>query len=182
MRVLGVCVSPLRSLDVGSQTISTGIDKRPVDGPVHVGPLGLTGDKIGDVAHHGGPEQAVYVYTSADYDHWRAELVRDLPPGEFGENLTIEGPSSADLAVGDRLQVGADVVLEVTSPRIPCATFQAHLGEEHWVKRFLAARRPGVYCRVVQTGQVSAGDAVELVPADDRSTTILDLQDAYLAR
>ena len=100
---------------------SSGIFKRPVGQPVQVGRLGLVGDHIQDTKNHGGPDQAVYVYTQPDYDHWAALLNQALAPGSFGENLLISELESAPVPIGTQLRVG-EAVLEVTSARLPCAT------------------------------------------------------------
>lgn len=144
----------------------TGIFKKPQTGPVPILKLGLEGDIVCDKKNHGGPDQAVYVYSSADYAWWSAELGFDLEPGTFGENLTISEFESAATQIGDRFKIG-DVILEITSPRIPCATLSARMGESTFLKRFRAAERPGVYCRVIQTGSVQAGDPVEYIPTSE---------------
>ena len=137
----------------------SGIYKNPVSQAVQVKTLGLEGDTICDVENHGGPDQAVYVYGAPDYAWWAQELGREVAPGSFGENLTIEGLESAQFAIGDRLYVGP-VILEVTAPRIPCSTLAARMGDPAFVKRFRHAERPGLYCRVIQEGAVQVGDAV----------------------
>ena len=154
----------------------TSIDKRPVD-RARVETAGLVGDSISDTEHHGGPDQAVYVYTRDDYRYWEGELGRALPAGAFGENITITGMSSGAVNVGDKFVIG-DVVLEATSARIPCGTFQHHLQEDGWVGRFRDGRRPGVYCRVLAEGDISAGATVDHVPADG-TIAILETQDLY---
>jgi MOSC domain-containing protein YiiM len=135
----------------------TGIYKRAVSNPVRLGILGLEGDYVADQKHHGGPDQAVYVYLSEDYAWWSGKLGRELAPGTFGENLTISGLASGDLAIGDRVIVGTDVVLELTVPRIPCGTLARRMEDREFVKAFRAAERPGAYCRVVAEGEVRAG-------------------------
>lgn len=176
-----VNVSAARDVVRGGRSMRTAIDKRPVAGPVDVGALGLAGDEVGDTRHHGGPDQAVYLYFTDDLAHWEAELGRDVRPGEFGENLTVSGCSSADLVVGDRLRIG-DVLLEVTAPRIPCSTFAHQVQQSAWVKRFLAAGLPGVYTRVLATGSVRPGDDVELLPATDRGLPVTALQELAVDR
>jgi MOSC domain-containing protein YiiM len=121
--------------------------------------LGLRGDAICDTENHGGVDQAVYIYGAPDYAWWSQELGRELMPGTFGENLTISGLESAQAWIGDRLTIGA-VVLEVTSPRIPCVTLAARIGDPTFVKRYRRAERPGIYCRVLQEGEVQTGDPV----------------------
>ncbi|RMI45624.1 MOSC domain-containing protein [Streptomyces triticirhizae] len=149
----------------------TGIDKRPVDGevavsapgPKGVGGSGLAGDSVADLRHHGGDDQAVYAYAREDLDHWAAELGRSLENGVFGENLTTEGIDVSDTRVGEQWLVGDELLLEATSPRIPCATFADWIGERGWVKRFSEAARPGAYFRVLRPGTIRAGDRIEVV-------------------
>lgn len=148
----------------------TGIDKRPVSGPVMVRSLGLHGDVQADRKHHGGEEKAVYAYAADDAVWWAEQLGRDIPPGSFGENLRISGSAGEDFDVdgafpGERWRVGGRLVLEVTRPRIPCATFGRWMDQPGWVKRFLRAGRPGTYFRVVTPGEVRAGDPVEVIAA-----------------
>ena len=141
----------------------TAVDKRPVTGPVAVRPLGLYGDVQADRAHHGGPDKALYAYADEEAAHWALELGRDVTPGGFGENLRTRGFAVDDAEIGERWRVGDHVVLEVTMPRTPCATFGRFLGERGWVRRFTDHGRPGAYLRVVSAGDVSAGDAIEVV-------------------
>ncbi len=151
----------------------TGIFKIPAEGAVQITKLGIPGDVIISEKHHGGPDQAVYIYGDADYDWWRNELGFELAPGIFGENLTISGLESATFAVGDILYVG-EVILQVTAPRIPCKTFAARMEDPQFVKKFRAAERPGLYCRVLKEGKVQAGDSVRIEKYEEESVTILD--------
>lgn len=152
----------------------TGIDKQPTVAPVRVqapepGASGLAGDRIFDTGHHGGNDQAVYVYAREDLDSWAAELGRELRNGQFGENLTSSGLEVTGALIGERWRVGERLILEVTSPRIPCRTFAAWMREQGWVKRFTARAVPGAYLRVIEPGQVRAGDPVTVLhrPAHD---------------
>lgn len=149
----------------------TAIDKRPVDGPVHVGRLGLDGDTQVEQRHHGGPEQAVYAYAVEDLAAWSGRLGRPLPPGSFGENLTLSGLDVTQARIGERWRIGT-VLLEVGDARTPCRTFQAWLDEEGWMPRFLSEGRPGAYLRVVEEGALCAGDAVDVVDARDHDITV----------
>ncbi|WP_091069578.1 MOSC domain-containing protein [Micromonospora humi] len=159
---------------------ATGIDKQPVDGSVAVtapgpkgaGEVGLAGDRVYDVAHHGGTDQAVYAYAREDLDRWQAELGRPLGNGSFGENLTTAGLDVTGALVGERWRIGADLVLEVSCARIPCGTFQGWLGEQGWIKRFTAAAVPGAYLRVISPGSVAAGDPVEVVHRPEHDVTV----------
>ena len=163
----------------------TGIDKRPVEGPVAVrapglrrGTSGVAGDYIGDERHHGGDRQAVYAFQREDLDRWERELGRPLPDGSFGENLTTAGIDLADVLVGERWAVGDPapdggvLELEVTDPRIPCRTFAGFLAERGWVKRFTADGRSGTYLAVVRPGQVRSGDEIRRTFVPDHDVTI----------
>jgi MOSC domain-containing protein YiiM len=161
----------------------TGINKQPVDHPVLVrapGPKttglhsGLVGDQIFDIANHGGDDQAVYAYAREDYDWWETELGRPLPGGIFGENLTTTGLDVNGAYIGERWRIGTDLLLETTFGRIPCATFQVKMAEPHWVRRFTRQGRPGAYLRVVEPGEVRAGDDVRVVDRPARGVTIAD--------
>jgi MOSC domain-containing protein YiiM len=161
VHLLSVNVGTEKPLEGAGKSRKTGIFKRGVEGPVSVTLLGLAGDTISDTENHGGLDQALYIYGAPDYAWWSEELGRELPPGTFGDNLTISGLRSAECCIGDRFLVGP-VILEVTAPRIPCSTLSARMGDRMFVKRFMRAERPGLYCRVVREGEVRAGDAVEL--------------------
>jgi MOSC domain-containing protein YiiM len=177
----------LLSINVGQPRLNpwktiklTGIDKRPVEGPVMVTPprakgmgmVGLAGDRVYDVLNHGGPDQAVYAYAREDLDFWAAELGRPLPNGVFGENLTTEGADVNGALIGERWRIGTAVVLEVSCPRIPCGTFQGWLAEAGWIKRFTLAAMPGAYFRVTEPGEIQAGDEIEIVHRPEHDVTL----------
>ena len=132
----------------------SGIDKRPVTHPVRLEVDGVEGDTICDTANHGGPEQAVYAYSTDDLAFWTAELQRPVGPGNVGENLTLEGVDCSGAVVGERWQVGA-AVLRVTGPRTPCRVFSGFLEVPDIIKRFFAAGRPGAYLAVERPAAVS---------------------------
>jgi MOSC domain-containing protein YiiM len=168
MKILAVCLG--RPEILPGKKYKTGINKLAIQGPIMVDAEGLVGDAILNRKHHGGVDQAVYIEGSIDLDWWQAELGRDLPYGTFGENLVIEGIESAMLAAGDSLAIG-EVLLEVTSARMPCATFAAKMDDPTIVKRYTKAARPGAYARVLQGGMVEAGQSVEFTPwSGDRVT------------
>ncbi|MGW4529787.1 MOSC domain-containing protein [Nocardia sp. NPDC004340] len=175
-RVLAVCVVhaelevPAKSSKVGR----TAIDKRPVPHRVPVRALGLDGDHVCDTKHHGGTHQAVYAYAEEDARGWSAELGRDLAAGWFGENLRIAGLPVSDAVIGERWAIG-DTLLEVSAPRVPCATFQWRAGEPQWVKRFTAQANTGAYLRVLTEGGISAGDEVRVVHVPEHGVTVRDL-------
>jgi MOSC domain-containing protein YiiM len=157
----------------------TGIDKRPVEGPVEVsapaprgeGASGVAGDSVCDLRHHGGTDQAVYAYAREDLDRWERELGRPLVPGSFGENLTTAGVDVNAARIGERWRIGT-ALLEVTSARIPCRTFAGWLDRAGWVKRFTQEARPGPFFRVLTPGQFSAGDTITVVSRPDHEVSV----------
>jgi MOSC domain-containing protein YiiM len=166
-RLVSVNLGRLRPNAAGPDGVS-GIDKRPVTGPVAVrapgpagsgGASGLAGDRIADRRHHGGDQQAAYAYALEDLDAWSEELGRPLPPGSFGDNLTTAGLDVTGARLGERWRI-AGVLLQVTSPRIPCGTFATWLGERRWQRRFTERGAPGAYLRVLEPGSLQAGDPV----------------------
>ncbi len=155
----------------------TAIDKRPVEGPAQIQTLGVVGDTCLDRKYHGGRDAAVYAYAREDQATWEAELGRPVPAGSFGENLTTEGLDVTGAVIGERWEVegvdgSAPVLLEVTSPRIPCTTFQAFTGEPHWVKRFTDRGDPGAYLRVLGEGRIQAGSRVRVVERPSHGVTV----------
>ncbi|MBF6349619.1 MOSC domain-containing protein [Nocardia flavorosea] len=172
-RVLAVCVVHAE-LTVPGRVGRSAIDKRPVTERVRAQRLGLDGDHVCNTRDHGGVHQAVYGYADDDAANWSAELGRELPVGWFGENLRIAGLPLSDAVVGARCTVG-DAVLEVSGPRVPCATFGHWAGEPQWVRRFTHRANTGCYFRVVTEGSVGAGDAVEVVHVPDHGVTVRDV-------
>lgn len=176
-RVLSINVVHALIADVRGDLAQTAIDKRPVDGPVAVVPagakqVGLAHDMVVDNRHHGGPDKAVYAYAAEDLRWWAQTLGREILPGRFGENLTTEGLDVTGAVIGERWRIGAEVELEVTYPRIPCATFQGWMDEPRWVKRFTEHGAPGAYLRVVRGGHIQAGDPIEVRSRPAHGVTI----------
>ncbi|GHE13539.1 MOSC domain-containing protein [Klenkia taihuensis] len=162
-RVEAVCVSGSDLLPLpGKRPASTGIRKRPVTGRVAVLEETLDGDRQVNRKHHGGEGQAVYAYAAEDAAWWEAELDRDLPAGSFGENLRTTGLDLTGAVLGEHWAVGS-ALFEVTAPRIPCANFARFWDVPDLVKRFTAHGASGAYLRVLRTGDVGAGDRVEVV-------------------
>jgi MOSC domain-containing protein YiiM len=171
-RIEAVCVSGAELLPLpGRRPSRSGIRKLPVTGRVAVHELGLHGDVQVNRKHHGGEGQAVYAYAQEDADFWIAELGRELPPGRFGENLRTTGLDLRNAVLGERWQVGT-ALLEVTSWRIPCANFARFWAIPDLVKRFAAHGATGAYLRVLTTGEIGAGDAVEVVSRPDHGITV----------
>jgi MOSC domain-containing protein YiiM len=152
----------------------TGIFKQPVTGPVAITPLDVAGDAVLDRRHHGGRDQAVYLYFADDYDWWSTQLGETVPPGTFGENLTIGGVTGQAVAIGDRFAIGA-VLLEATYHRTPCMTLAARMNDRTFVKRFARAGRSGAYCRVIAPGDVEVGMDVAYTPFAGERVTVTEL-------
>jgi MOSC domain-containing protein YiiM len=183
MRVLelvSVNVGEVRSIEGAKASGKTGIYKVPISTPVAITAFGLQGDAIVDTENHGGLDQAVYVFTMPDYAWWTSHLGFDLAPGTFGENLTLSDLESATLCIGDRFRVGP-VLLEITSPRVPCVTIAARMKDPKFVRKFRNAERPGFYCRVLETGRVQCGDPVEWIPFPAGTEGLVSVLESFLA-
>jgi MOSC domain-containing protein YiiM len=177
-RVIAVSTGPEADLVVGGKPARTAIDKRPAAGQIVVRALGLAGDEYADKENHGGHEQAVYAYAREDLDWWVERLGYELRNGLFGENITTSGLDITGALIGEIWRIGTAVV-QVTSPRIPCITFQSWIDEPHWVKRFAAAGRPGAYLRVLTEGAVGAGDEAEVLGRPAERVTVAESMRAY---
>jgi MOSC domain-containing protein YiiM len=156
----------------------TAIDKAPVTGAIKVTKYGLRGDVQADRKHHGGLDKALYAYSSTDAEYWEEQLGRNLGPGWFGENLRLDGIDVNNARIGERWQIGEQVIVEVMMPRTPCQTFARWVGgddERGWVKRFSDERRLGAYLSVVKTGTIRAGDAVSVVHRPDTTDTVVSV-------
>lgn len=177
--LLSVNVGKAEKLPDGKPT-KTGINKRPADGAVEIAEFGLAGDAICNLKHHGGIDQAVYLYSRMDYVWWEEQLSAPCPAGLFGENLLVDQPESSQVCIGDRFTCG-DLILEVTSPRIPCNTLNRRMADKTFGPRFRTAERPGWYCRVLAAGSVRAGETLEWLPyAGERITMVAAMRDYYL--
>lgn len=174
MRVTSINLGAPKRLSGRSFSGVTGIFKAPVTDPVQVDTLGLSGDAVLDRRHHGGPDQAVYLYRQEDYDWWSESLAQPVPPGTFGENLTLSGLPGPDLAIGTRLTFD-EVVLAVTAPRIPCNTLAERMSDAGFAKTFLRAERPGCYCRVLNPGTLRIGEHFSVDTGSASDVTALAL-------
>ncbi|MDM4720298.1 MOSC domain-containing protein [Micromonospora sp. WMMA1363] len=149
----------------------SGIDKRPAGGAVRVDADGLAGDFIGERAHHGGPDKAVYAYAEEDAAWWAAELGRRIDPGGFGENLTTRGVDVTGAVIGEQWTIGS-AVLQVSMPRTPCTTFAGFWGVPDLIKRFTVRAHPGAYLRVLHAGEIGVGDLIEVADRPGHGVTI----------
>lgn len=181
MKLLSVNLGRFKAVEyTDAPSGGTGIDKRPVEGAVRVAApgakgvagSGVAGDEVCDLRHHGGNDQAVYAYAREDLDTWEDLLGHPLTNGSFGENLTTYGLDVSGAKIGERWRVGPDLLLEVTSGRVPCQTFQGHLGETKWVRRFTQEGAPGAYLRVIEPGEIRGGDPIEVVHRPGHDITV----------
>jgi MOSC domain-containing protein YiiM len=179
MKLVSVNVGLPQTVTWKGQIVTTGIFKVPVDGRVQVRTLNLEGDRQADLSVHGGPDKAVYAYPSEHYAYWQGEFPGiELPWGMFGENLTTAGLIEEAVNIGDRFRIGSAVMM-VTQPRVPCYKLAAKFGREDIIKRFLASDHSGFYFKVVQEGEVGAGDPVEPVSRDRHALTVADVARLY---
>jgi MOSC domain-containing protein YiiM len=173
MQLSSINIAAGAQIKIGSREYQTGIFKSPVESAV-IETLGVRADVVADTKHHGGPDQAVYMYSAEDYAWWSAHLGREVGPGMFGDNLTVTTFGPEPVRIGDRFAIGP-VALQVTAPRIPCATLATRMGDKHFVQRFRDAERPGVYLRVLTPGAVSTGAAVTRTPIGPPHPTVVDV-------
>lgn len=182
MKLLSINTGQKRTQQNGRTLETTGIYKTSVGESAQITTLGIKEDFIASKKHHGGPDQAIYVYGQTDYEWWSTEIGRELAAGTFGDNLTISELESAAFNIGDRLHIGS-VILEVTAPRIPCKTFARRMEDPFFVKKFRHAERPGLYCRVIQEGRVQTGDDVRIEKYQNETISILEMyRDFYKRR
>ena len=169
--VASVNVAKARLILINGEPQKTGIFKEEVPGRIELRDDGVIGDRVVDTAVHGGYDKAVYAYAAEDYRWWESQLGRDLPPGWFGENLMLEGLDPRDARIGERWRVGT-ALLEVSEPRQPCSKLGAKMGDQRFVKAFAKAMRLGTYLRIVEPGDVGAGDRIEIAERPDHDVTI----------
>jgi len=177
-RLLSVNVGRPQQLSVRrGRPLMSAIGKAPVEGPVRVEGVNVAGDDQADRRVHGGPDKAVYAYALEEIRQWEDELGRPLGAAAFGENLTTEGIDVSGALVGERWRIGT-TLLEVVQPRLPCFKLGLRMGDPAFVKRFALASRPGAYLRIVEEGELGAGDAVEVLDRPEHGVTIAMVSDA----
>jgi MOSC domain-containing protein YiiM len=160
MKLISVNVSLPKPIAYQGRNVLTGIFKQPVEGRLHVGRLNLEGDQQADLSVHGGPHQAVYVYPFEHYAAWQQELGRDdFTFGQFGENFTVSGMLENQICIGDVFRVGS-ALFQVTQPRVPCFKLATKMDSPEFPKLFMASARTGFYLRVMEEGNVGAGDPI----------------------
>ncbi len=174
-RLLSVNVGLPRDIQWKGRTVHTGIWKDPVNGRCKVGRLDLEGDGQGDLAGHGGEQRAVFVYQIESYRYWQHQLQReDFPYGQFGENFTIEGLPDDAVCIGDRYRIGS-ALFEVTQPRVTCYRVGIRMNEPRMPALLTSSGRPGFYFRVLEEGEVGAGDEIVKVGEARERMTVAEI-------
>jgi ferredoxin-NADP reductase/MOSC domain-containing protein YiiM/ferredoxin len=173
--LLSVNVGMPRDVPWQGKTVFTGVFKDPVTGPRRVSQLNVDGDGQGDLAGHGGEQRAVFVYQSDSYRYWERELGRnDFVYGQFGENFTVEGLGDDEVCIGDRYQIGT-AVFEVTQPRVTCYRVGIRMNDPRIPALLVSHRRPGFYFRVLEEGEVQAGDEIFKVAVGPEQMTVAEV-------
>ena len=169
-RIAAVC-TVAQLFPVAASGLMSGINKRPVDGPVRLLPHGVLGDVQGDREHHGGIFKAVYAFARETREALAAAHGLDLPDGSFGENLVTTGQDTDETVIGERWRIGT-AELEATAVRNPCGTFATWIGDRRWGRHFTDAGGAGAYFRVLVEGETSAGDTIEVLHRPEHGVTI----------
>src|SRR5262245_61060245 len=174
-RLLSVNVGLPRDIQWMGRTVHTGIWKDPVPGRCRVSRLNLEGDGQGDLAGHGGEQRAVFVYQIESYRYWQEQLRRaDFVNGQFGENFTIEGLPDDGVCIGDRYRIGS-ALFEITQPRVTCYRVGIRMNEPRMPALLTSGGRPGFYFRVLQEGEVGAGDEIVKIGETNERMTVAEI-------
>ena len=180
MRVLSVNIGLPRKVVFNGQIVTTSIFKDPVNGPIMLRNLNLDGDRQADLTVHGGIDKAVYSYPEEHYDYWRNQFPNmDLRWGMFGENFTTEGLMEDAVNIGNKFKIGS-ATLVATQPRMPCYKLGVRFGRMDIIRRFMASGRPGIYFKVLQEGQIEAGDKIKIIRKDENNVTVKDIVRLYV--
>jgi MOSC domain-containing protein YiiM len=179
-RLLSVNVGRPKQVSVRhGRPVMSAIGKAPVNHRVRVAGVNVDGDDQADRTVHGGPDKAVYAYARDDELWWAARLAREVPPGMFGENLTVEGVDVSGAVIGERWRIG-EVELQVCQPRLPCFKLGLRFGDPKMVKLFARAGRPGAYLRILAEGELGAGDEVDITDRPSHGVTVAQVSRAIM--
>jgi MOSC domain-containing protein YiiM len=180
MKVVSVNVGLPKQVSYGKRQVVTSIFKEPIEGRVKVTILNLDGDAQADLSVHGGFDKAVYSYSEEHYKYWKDVYPTvDMPFGMFGENLTTHGLNEDTVNIGDKYQIGS-LRLVVTQPRMPCYKLGIKFGRMDILEKFVNSRRPGIYYKVLEAGELGAGDNVKLLHKDQNNVTVNDIVSLYI--
>ncbi len=179
MKIISVNVGLPKIVEYRGRKVSTGIYKKQVAGTVKVGMLNLDGDRQADLSVHGGLDKAVYSYPHEHYPYWRDQYpALRMDWGMFGENLTTEGLLEEKVNIGDEFLIGT-ARLSVTQPRLPCFKLGIRFGSEDIMKKFFVSTKSGIYFKVLEEGEVRAGNEIKLVRRDENNVTVYDVMNMY---
>ena len=181
MKVISVSVGKPQIIQTDNESfVSTAIFKKHAEGRVKVNQFNLEGDEQADLRVHGGPSKSVYVYPYEHYEFWKNELPEiAFENGIFGENLTTEGLLETEVFIGDKIRVGT-AEFAVTEPRMPCYKLGVRFGRTDIIRRFLQSRRSGFYLTVLKTGELGAGDPIEVLSRDENRVSVFDIVRLYV--
>src|SRR6202142_2097264 len=164
------------------KNVYTGVFKDPVSGQRRVGKLNIEGDGQGDLAGHGGEQRAVFVYQIDSYRYWERELGRnDFVYGQFGENFTVQGLNDDEVCIGDRFQIGS-AVFEVTQPRVTCYRVGIRMNDPQIPALLVSHHRPGFYCRVIEEGEIGAGDDIQKIAQGPGKISVAEIDSLLYSR
>ena len=178
-RLISVNVGTPKKVDTGRRIVETAIWKDPVEGRVKVRGVNLDGDRQADLSVHGGPNKAVYASAIEETRRWEEELGRPFGAGAWGENLTTEGVDVSGAVLGERWRIGT-TLLEVVQPRLPCFKLSLKMEDPGFLKRFAQASRPGAYLKILDEGDLGAGDEIEVLGRPDHGVSVRLVADAML--
>ena len=176
--LVSVNVGRIEAVGHHDRTVTTGIFKRPVTGRATTRGVNVVGDDQADRSVHGGPDRALYAYAAEDLEWWADQLARPMPAGMMGENLTTADVDVTNAVIGERWRIGS-VLLEVTAPRVPCFKLGIKMGDGRFPIRFAAAGRPGAYLRIIEHGELGAGDGITVADVPDHDVTVALVAHAF---
>ena len=179
MKIISTNIGRIREIDWNGRKIVTGIYKEPVQGPIHLGKLGVNKDEVANLEVHGGSDKACYLYSADHYAYWKTQFP-DLEWnwGIFGENITVEGLDEGNIRIGDIYTLGSATV-QVSQPRLPCYKLGIRFGTAKVVKQFLEAPYPGVYLRILEEGHVKTGDEMNLLDGNSTGMTVREIYSLF---
>jgi len=178
-KIVSVCVSKPKIVEVNGELVSTGIFKEPVSGRVQLRTLNLDGDEQADLTVHGGIDKALYSYPLEHYTWWQKQLPEvEFPLGKFGENLTTTGLLETDVFIGDEFQMGTAIV-KVSQPRLPCYKLGIKFGRRDVIKTFVQSGFSGIYFSVIQEGELGVGDKIKFLGGDEYRISVRDVANLF---
>ena len=175
MKIESIHIGKVQAISYNGETVRSGITKEATEGKVFVTKTGIVGDEQQNLKVHGGINKAVYAFTEEHYDFWKKERTdKEFYPGLFGENLSVTEMFEDSVCAGDEFQIG-DVILKVTTPRLPCNKLGIKMKDKGFIKEFLLSGRSGFYFQVLQEGEIEAGMEIQKIGEDGYGLTISEL-------